>query len=376
VPAIRHVSHNRLTWAVCGWFLLAASPLAAQEPVQWKTGVAFRQQLNAPIGIDWQQRSLRDGLVRLSQAYGVAIFLDRRIDPGQAITLVFREQPMEAILKHVATEAHADLAILGPVVYLGPPDQANVLATLAALRRQDASRLPNEAKQNLLRVQPWQWDELAQPQQLLGELVQQANLRVENPELISLDLWPAVSLPPLAWTDRLTLVLAGFGLTFDIDSRGNSVRLVPQPVNVVLEKHYSRSGAVDLAAQLRRALPEAKIRVEQGQIVVAGRQEDHDKVERLLAGQSVRTSKASKIVGEKRYSLQVANEPAGKVVRKVAESLDKPPRYSPQVLEKLKQPVTFEVKEVTLNQLLVKTLAPLGLTYRLTDDALEIIDQN
>ena len=127
---------------------------------------------------------------------------------------------------------------------------------------------------------------------------------------------------------------------------------------------------------MRRVLPEAKIRVEQGQLVVAGTQEEHDKLERLLAGQSVRTSKASKASGEKRYSLQVANEPAGKVIRKVAESLGKQPRYTPQVLEKLKQSVEFDVQDVTLNQLLVKTLAPLGLTYRLTDDALEIIEQN
>jgi len=376
VPVIRHLAHNRLTWAVCGWFVLAASQVSAQEPARWKTGPAFRQQLNELVGIDWEERPLRDGLARLSQAHGVAILLDRRIDPEQAVTLTFRDQPLEALLKHVAADAHAELSILAPVVYLGPPEQAARLATLAALRRQDASQLPAEAKDKLLRVQAWKWDELAQPRQLLDVLAQQVGATVENPELIPHDLWPAASLPPLAWTDRLTLLLTGFGLTFEIDSGGKSLRLAPQLTTVVLEKRYARAGATELAAQLRRILPNAQIRFEQGQLVVIGRQEDHDKIERLLAGQSVRMNKTAKAGGEKRYSLKVANEPAGKVVRKVAESLGKQPRYSPRVLEKLKQQVAFEVSEVTLNQLLVKTLGPLGLTYRVTDDALEIIEQN
>jgi len=63
------------------------------------------------------------------------------------------------------------------------------------------------------------------------------------------------------------------------------------------------------------------------------------------------------------------------VVRKVAESLGKEPKYERLVLEKLKQPVKLEVKDVTLDYLLETTLKPLGLTYRITDDALEIVEQ-
>jgi hypothetical protein len=376
VAFIRKPSHNRLTWAAIGWFVLAASLARAQEPVKWKSGPAFRQQLDESVGVTWQDRLLRDGLTRLSQTYGVAIFLDRKIDPGQPLTFTFRDQPLETLLKQVAAEAGAGVAILEPVIYMGPPEVAAQLATLAAIRRQDASKLPNDAKIRLLRSQAWQWDELVQPRQLLEELARQANVSVENPAAIPLDLWPAVSLPPLPWTHRLTLLLAGFGLTFEIDERGSSVRLVPQPTSAILEKRYSPRGtASDLATQLSRIMPEAKIKVEQGQLVVAAKQEDHDKIERLLSGQSVRMPKPAKGGGEKLYSLKVANEPAGKVVRKVAESLSKELRYEPAVLEKLKQPVNFNLENATLEHLLETTLKPLGLTYRVTDQTLEITEQ-
>jgi hypothetical protein len=373
VAIIRQASRNRLTWAACGWFVLAASLAPAQAPPKTKTGAAISQRLNE--GIAWQDRALRDGLDRLSQAYGVAILLDRRIDPGQLITLTIRDQPLDAVLKQVAVAGHAGVATIGNVVYVGPPEQAAQLATLAALRRQDVSKLPNEAKARLLRSQPWEWHELAQPRQLIDELARQANVKVENADLIPLDLWPAVSLPPLPWIDRLTLLVAGFGLTFQIDEQAASVRLVPQPAVAVVEKSYTtRGNATELAAQLRQVLREAKIRVEQGRLVVAAKQEDHDKLERMLSGQSIRSAKASKSGGEKLYSLEVANEPAGKVVHKVAESLGKTPKYDSQVLETLKQPVKFKLENVTLDYLLETTLKPLGLTYRVTDDSLQVTE--
>src|SRR5436190_8425722 len=93
VRAVRHALPNRLTWAVLIGFMLAASIAVAQEPASWKTGPAFRRQLDAIENVAWPDSVLRDGLVRLSQAYGVAVFLDRRIDPGQSVTLTVRDAP-------------------------------------------------------------------------------------------------------------------------------------------------------------------------------------------------------------------------------------------------------------------------------------------
>jgi hypothetical protein len=194
------------------------------------------------------------------------------------------------------------------------------------MRRQEAAKLAADARSRLLRAEAWQWEELSEPGALLSDLARRANVTVINAEAIGHDLWPAVRLPALPWTDRLTLLLAGFDLTFQLDQRGTSVRLVPIAAQVAVEK---------------KAAP--------------------------------RNTKAVK-AGEKRYSLQVSNQPAGNVARTVAETLGRELRYEPEVLEKLKQPVTFKVENVTLDELMKTALAPLGMTYRLTAEELAIVE--
>jgi len=361
--------HNRLTWAAWAWFVCCGG-LGAQEPAAWKTGAAFRQQLASPLGVTWSERALRDALAGVSKELDVAVLLDRRIDPGQPIGLSVRDQPAEEVFRQLAAAAHAEWRAVGPVIYVGPPGTAAKLPTLAALRRQEAAQRPADARARLLKVQAWQWKELAEPRQLLDELAKQAGITVSNPELIPHDLWPAVSLPPLAWVDRLSLLLAGFDLTFEIADSGTTVRLVPFPETVVLKRSYTPRGpAGTVAAQLRRAVPDAEIRVDQGKIVVAALQEDHEKIELLLAP-PMKAAKSK--LGEQRYSLTV-KQPAGAVVQEIATTLGKELKYDTAVLQKLKKDVTLNVKKVTLDELLTATLKPLGLTYKLTEDSLEIV---
>jgi hypothetical protein len=125
---------------------------------------------------------------------------------------------------------------------------------------------------------------------------------------------------------------------------------------------------------LRRVVPEATTRVDQGQLVIAGKQEDHEKIERLLAGQSVRTTRPAKGGDEKLYNLHTGEQPAGAVLRKIATDLGKELKYDPAILNKLKQPVKLDLDKVTLDYLLEATLKPLGLSHRLTADSLEVME--
>jgi hypothetical protein len=252
------------------------------------------------------------------------------------------------------------------------------LATVAALRRQEIAKLSTHAQTSLLAARPMQCEELTEPRQWVERLCREAQLHLENPELIPHDLWPAVELPPMPWSDRLTLVLAGFSLTFQLDASGRSLRLTPITTGNVIERRYSPSGsAANLSVQLKRVLPDAKIRVEHGQLIVVSRQEDQEKIERLLAGQPVRTaaspkSKPVRPAGELLMTLSVTAQPAGAVVHRVAESLGKRLIYDDSVVEKLKMPVTLDVKDATPEHMLNATLHPLGLSYKLTSQELII----
>jgi hypothetical protein len=355
---------------------LAPPSAVVARSAEWKTSASFEQALQQSYGITWKERTLRDGLERLAQETGVAIFLDRRIDPDQELNLQEPPIPLETLVSQIAAAAKAQISRLGPVIYIGPPETADELATVAALRRQELARLPTDRQAALLSARPLQWPELTEPRQLIEQLSREAAVQVENTQDVPHDLWPAVDLPPLAWCDRLTLVLAGFGLTFQLDASGREIRLRSIEPGNVLERRYSPAGsAANLSVQLKHILSDAKIRAEQGQLIVTAREEDHDKIQRLLAGQSVRASAPAKApswpkAAQLLMTLSVKNQPAGAVVRKVAESLGKRLTFDESILEKLKTPITFDLKNATPEHLLDTTLHPLGLSFRLTEKEL------
>jgi hypothetical protein len=342
----------------------------AQKPIAWKTGPALRKQLEASVSLAWSERPLREGLVSLSHATGVCIFLDRQIDPNQEVELS-ADEPLENLLETLAAKINATPAVLGPVVYLGPKETAGKLSTLAASRHKDAAALPAQIRSRLLKSEAWKWDEPAEPKILLDGLAAKGGVTIANAELVPHDLWPAADLPAMAWVDRLTLLLAGFGLTYELADGGTNVRLTPMPDEVLVEKIYTPRGEPGpVVAQLRRLVPDAKIRVEGRKLLITAADDDHDKIQRLLGGQTVKSTNVKP--GEKRYSMTVENQAAGAVVKTVANQLGKEMKYDPQLVEKLQMKVSFVVMDVTLDELLTKTLAPLKLGYRLNETALEI----
>lgn len=349
---------------------LAFGNVCGQEP-NWKTGAALRKQLETPLSLTWGDRELRGALESLGKSTGVAIFLDRRIDPNRKLTLSAADEPLRTLLLRVAEQADAGVALVGSVVYVGPKATASKLLALAALRRQEAGKLSAELRIRLGKSESWSWSELAEPRQLLAELAERGGVRVANPELIPHDLWPAVSWPAMPWTERMTLLLAGFDLTYETAGAG-VIRLIPLPKEVVFEKTYTPRGDADrVAADLRRTVPAAKISVEGRTLRISAAAEDHERIDRLLRGESVTTTKVTP--GQKRYTLTVENKPAGAVLKTIATQLGKELKYDPTLAGKLQTEVSLKVKEVPLEDLLDKTLGPLGLTYRLTEKNIEIV---
>ena len=359
-----------VTWSVAAWFF-ACGISQAQQPIAWKTGPAMRKQLEASVSLGWSERPLREGLVSLSHATGVCIVLDRRIDPDQEVELT-ADEPLEKLLDTVATKINAKAGVVGPVVYLGPKETASKLRTLSAQRHKEAAALPADVKSRFLKAEAWKWDELAEPKALLRALAAKGGVTITNPELVPHDLWSATDLPAMAWVDRLTLLLAGFGLTYELADGGTIVRLAPIPDEVLAEKIYTPRGEPGpVVAQLRRLVPDAKIRVEGRKLLIAAAEDDHDKIQRLLGGQTVKTTNIKP--GEKRYSMTVENQAVGAVVKTLANQLGKEMKYDPQLVEKLQTKVSFVVMDVTLDELLDKALAPLDLGYKIDGTALEIV---
>ena len=138
------------------------------------------------------------------------------------------------------------------------------------------------------------------------------------------DLWPAIDLPPLDAVDNLTLVLAGFHVTFQFSPDGSSIRLVAMPKEASLGRTYTAGAdARQLAEKLAAQFPAATIRSAGRDLEVDGPYEVHDAVARLLRGQRVRTPSALTYNSQKTYSLTVENQLVGGVMKALSRQLGK-----------------------------------------------------
>ena len=207
----------------------AIAALQADAASPWATGPEFQEQLSRPADILWAENPLRQALGRLAEEKRTAIVLDRRVDPEQKLDVQISDVSLRAALQQIAASRGLGVSILGSVVYVGPAAAASRLRTLAALRADDARRLPAAAARKFRRARPMRWDDLATPRSLLVGLAEDNGLELSGLDLVPHDLWAGAELPPLSLTDRLTLLAVQFNLTFAVQSDGADLRLAPLP---------------------------------------------------------------------------------------------------------------------------------------------------
>lgn len=362
---------NTFAFVVAVLVSVLADDAGAAAP-SWLVGAELARQRQQPVTIAWDGVALRDGLADLAQAERVAILLDRRLDPGLLVSLSARRKALDELLAEVAQQAGGGAIWLGPVVYVGKPEAANRLRTLAALRAADVLTLPKEERAVFQRQAAMSWEMLAEPRQLVAELAAEAYMTVEPLDSIAHDLWPAADLPPLSWTDRLTLLLNEFDLTFEFTGNGR-VRLKPIEGPVVLERSYVRGKqAAEIAARWRTLAPQAQIEVTSGKITVRGRLEDHE----LLAAKKPPASTAP-ASGVERFSLKIEATPLSAVLEHLRKQLTVEIRVDEAALEKanlsVDRPISFNVKQVGFDELLRAALQPAGLDFVRQGDAYVIV---
>lgn len=351
---------NTLTSAIAVLSLAFADEPSAKA--KWLVGADLARQRQQPVTLTWQGVAVRDGLANLARAEAVAALLDRRIDPGLLLSLSARRKPLDEVLVDVAHLAGGEASWLGPLAYIGPANAVGRLRTLAVLRSADSLRLPKDRRARFQQSVPMSWEMLAEPRRLVAELAAETGVTIEPLEMIEHDLWPAANLPPLTWTDRLTLLLNEFDLTFEF-AGPDRLRLKPVEEPVVLERTYARGKqAVEIAERWRTLAPHAEIEVLSGNITVRGRLEDHE----LLVAKKP-TPKAAASAGVEVYSLKIDATPLSAVLDHLRKQLSVDIRIDQAALDKAKlstdRPVSFSVEEVGFDELLKAALQPAGLDF-------------
>lgn len=192
-----------------------------------------RAAAGATHSVRWDQLPLADAVQRLNEISLGDVLVDRRVDPNQLVTLTLTHATADEVATELAAAQLLGVARLGNVIYLGPKQAANGLASLVALRRKEIAALPKGVRRTFTERRKIAWPRLTEPRGLVTRLVTDHGWRVAAADRIPYDLWAAGELPTLPLADQLTLLLVGFDLTYQVQLDKRTIEIVPIDWNAI-----------------------------------------------------------------------------------------------------------------------------------------------
>ena len=322
--------------------LMTISPLVALavEKVDWRDAHGVRRQLSTAVGVHWSQVPLRRALQRLSHSQRVAIFLDRRIDPGQLVNVSSSASSLEETLQQLAASISSEVANIGPVVYLGPVGTKNKVNDMLRAVRQQVSRTPHAAGRRLSARTPWQWKSLSQPSTIFSEITKRFSLKANGLEKVEYDLWAAADLPKLNFAEIVTLLCHGMELSAELSPDGGSVSF-----SRVARAEIDSARSPHIQSALPRKPPSSR-----------------------AGGRKMKGTQ----LALKRFTLRYKNRPASKLIRLVAQQNSLQLSVAGATRERLEANIDINLREATFDELMEGILRPLGLRHELDGGQLVI----
>lgn len=296
----------------------------------------------------WENRPLGDGLQELSQRHRLTIWLDRRIDPTQAVTLETDTEQATLLtgLQGIAEQIEAEIGLVENVAYLCPRGKLQPAQRAAVVLHDTISR---QAASSDAQLRDLEWPELATPTSLLKQL--ESNWQIQIDATLPHDLFHAGRLhQPSALATQLTLLLA----PFDKEARCIAPReFVAQPLRDggIWQANYRASDLhMGRAAELRRQLG-GSLRVNGGIATVTGVTELH-----LGLLTQIRQRKVSPVdLDKRRWAFEVRNSALEAVLNKLADAIGFQLQWAPEISDAERQQlISFQVTDVSLDRLLAE----------------------
>jgi hypothetical protein len=349
------------------------------------TGRAFEDALAKPMSLAWQGQNIRDGLRQLSETRRVSILLDRRIDPGQELSLQIQNVSLQALLKLMATEVRADISVLGNVVYVGLPEIASRLRTVeqivssqllsgrATTISVDASPQTRRSFE-LLGRQSLNWPDLTTPRELLDEVGRRYDLKIESADRVPHDLWGRAALPSGTSSELLLAVLAQFNLSFEWTENRDGILIVDMPVDPRIEKQFTlkRGTEQSILAELTRRVPGLEPKVAGRRITVVGTVEQIEAVETLIypeRNQRKPRPNQRKVAGGVTTFTFKATAPLRAFMATLEKQADFTFQYDEKAFEqagiRLDKRILLEAKELTAQEVFEKMFPPQNIAYKI-----------
>lgn len=311
---------------------LAAGVAGGQSPPAGTASSGAKSAPTAAHSVQWEQVPLGDAIGRLRGVSGADVLLDRRVDPAQRVDLKLENAGVEEIVARLAAACSLGHTRLERLFYIGPPQTAQRLVALAALRRHDVAAVPAELRRSLSERRRIVWPPLTEPRGLVTRLADEHGWRVLESERIPHDLWAGGALPSMTLTDQLTVLLAGFDRTYRVSPDQRAIEIVP----------------IDWEA-IEPAAPASPAR---------------------------KRTTAPKPGGKQVFTLRIENQPVGKVLdqlgRRIGWQLAVDEAAIRAAGRSLDQRVSLTVENADEDQLLNALLTPAGLKAERNGDSVRV----
>lgn len=327
--------------------------------------------LDRRVDATWQNVALKKRLASFEALGWSATFLDRRVDPSTPLN-ADQSGALGDVLSGALQDHAYGVSQLDGLLYVGPLHACRELRTLAELNRRGAQALPAAQRQALRRVDSLEWPRLTEPRMLIESLVKAHGLKLANPSVIPHDVWDAGHLPAMTLSDRLTLLLIGFDLTFQPTGADEQLQLLQPPRPIRIQKSYRANRPVDLTA-FAQQFPDCETAQRGRAYSVAGTVEAHDAFAALVSGERAAFDKSSerpssagdaKRLADQRLTLTVKGKPAVAVLEHLARSLELELSLDAgeeRLQRQIQTRVELSVREATLQEVLGKIATQSGL---------------
>jgi hypothetical protein len=360
------------------------TPVLTRATTDFLTGREFEEALEKTISLAWQGQNLRDGLRQLSETRSVSILLDRRIDPGQQLTMQIQKVSLQSLLNLIATEVRADISILGNVVYVGPVEVASRLRTVeeivasqlvssrSTIISADASPTTRRSFE-LLERQSLVWPDLTTPRELVDEVARRYALKIEAAERVPHDLWGQATVPSGTSSQLLLAALAQFNLSFEWTDNRDGIRIVDMPVDPRIERQFTlkRGTEQSIQTELKQRLPTIEHQIAGRRISVVGTVEQIESVEELIFPERRQENPRSNqrmVGGGVTVFTFKATAPLEAFMKTLEAQAGFTFKYDPEVFTqagiRLDEQILLEAKELTAQEVFDKMFSPQNIAYK------------
>jgi hypothetical protein len=186
-------------------------------------------------------------------------------------------------------------------------------------------------------------------------------------------------LPASALAEQLTILLAGFELTFHVQANERAIDIVPITGPVTLHRRYRLPNELaQPAAVLQQQVPAAQARIENGVAAIDATAEEHDRIAELLRGRPAAEKPPRKKTETRQvYTLRVEEKAVGTVINELARRLNWQVEFDEPAIRaaglSLETNVSFAVEDADQDALLAALLYPAGLDFRRAGQRLVIV---